>query len=415
MTASRLPRLVAIVGSGETSPGMAALHRRIIERFGDEPVHATLIDTPYGFQENAADITAAAVDYFGRRLRLTMGVASLRGSDASALARHAAVQQVRDANYVFCGPGSPSYALRVWTPTEVPAALSEKLVDGGALVMASAAALTLGRFTVPVYEVYKVGEEPRWLPGLDLLSPFGLPVAIVPHYDNAEGRAHDTRFCFLGERRLARLEADLPDDAFIIGVDEHTALILDLDADRATIHGRRGVTIRRHGRSADFAAPMDIPIDDLRRAARGNSAAIRSHPRRSRAAGAPPASAELDAIERAFDDALARGDAPAAVRAVVAALDTQAALATGAQQGPAGAVRVRQLLVRLAEAADGMGRRARLVEPLTDTLVELRRVARQDRDWAAADAIRNSLDALGVELHDSDAGTTWTLANAAGR
>jgi cysteinyl-tRNA synthetase len=160
---------------------------------------------------------------------------------------------------------------------------------------------------------------------------------------------------------------------------------------------------------------MDIAIDDLRRAARGNTAAIRSHPRRSRAAGSPPASAELDAIERAFDDALARGDAPAAVRAVVTAFDAQAALATDAQQGRAGAARVRQLLVRLAEAADGMGRRAGLVEPLTDTLVELRRVARQDRDWAAADAIRNSLDALGVELHDSEAGTTWSLPNAAGR
>jgi hypothetical protein len=394
---------------------MAALHRRIIGRFADEPVRATLIDTPYGFQENAPDITAAAVDYFRRRLRLPMTVASLRGSNASALARHAAVQQIRDANYVFCGPGSPSYALRVWTATEIPAALSEKLVDGGALVMASAAALTLGRFTVPVYEVYKVGEEPRWLPGLDLLSPFGLPVAIVPHYDNAEGRAHDTRFCFLGERRLARLEAELPDDAFIIGVDEHTGLVLDLDADRATIHGRRGVTIRRRGHSVEFAAPMDIPIDDLRRAARGTTAALRRHPRPSRTAVARPTSAELDAIERAFDEALARGDAPAAVRAVVAAFDAQAALATDTQQGPAVAARVRRLLVRLAEAADTMGRRAGLVEPLTDTLVELRRVARQDRDWAAADAIRNSLDALGVELHDSDAGTTWSLPNAAGR
>ena len=408
MTAARLPRLLAIVGSGETTPGMAALHRRVIERF-DEPVRATLIDTPYGFQENATDITAATVEYFERRLQLRMGVASLRGSPVSRRPQHAAAQQIRAANYVFCGPGSPSYALRHWTGTDIPAALSEKLVDGGALVMASAAALTLGRFTVPVYEIYKVGEEPRWVAGLDLLSSFGLPVAIVPHYDNAEGRGHDTRFCFLGERRLAQLEAELPDDAFVLGVDEHTALVLDFVADRATIHGRRGVTVRRRGRSVEFAAPIEIPIDDLRTAGAGRTTAGRAHPRPPRETAAEPASVELDAIERAFDAALVRGDAPAAVRAVVAAFDVQTSLATDALHGSAEAARVRRLLARLAEAADTMGRRAGLVEPLTHTLVELRRVARQDQDWAAADAIRDSLDALGVELHDSAAGTTWSL------
>ena len=31
----------------------------------------------------------------------------------------------------------------------------------------------------------------------------GLPAVVVPHYDNAEGGHHDTRFCYLGERRLA--------------------------------------------------------------------------------------------------------------------------------------------------------------------------------------------------------------------
>ncbi len=79
---------------------------------------------------------------------------------------------------------------------------------GGGVTFASAAALTLGRFTVPVYEIYKVGVEPCWLDGLDVLGPFGLNVAVIPHYDNAEGGHHDTRFCYLGERRLAMLEAE---------------------------------------------------------------------------------------------------------------------------------------------------------------------------------------------------------------
>lgn len=55
------------------------------------------------------------------------------------------------------------------------------------------------------------------------------PVAVVPHYDNAEGRIHDTRFCYMGERRLRMLEKQVPEAAAILGVDEDTAVVLDLD------------------------------------------------------------------------------------------------------------------------------------------------------------------------------------------
>ena len=150
---------------------------------------------------------------------------------------------------MFAGPGSPTYALRHWRGTLVPGLLAEKLSHGGVLTFASAAALTLGRVTVPVYEVYKVGEAPAWVPGLDLLSAVGLTVALIPHYDNAEGGTHDTRFCYLGEERLALLERDLPDGAFVLGVDEHTALHLDLDERRAEVVGHGGVTVRAQGRS----------------------------------------------------------------------------------------------------------------------------------------------------------------------
>ena len=34
----------------------------------------------------------------------------------------------------------------------------------------AAAALTLGLVTIPVYEVYKVGEDPFWLDGLDVAA-----------------------------------------------------------------------------------------------------------------------------------------------------------------------------------------------------------------------------------------------------
>ena len=61
----------------------------------------------------------------------------------------------------MAGPGSPSYALRQWADGPIPAALADRLRDGGILTMASAAALTLGAVTIPVYEIYKVGADPE--------------------------------------------------------------------------------------------------------------------------------------------------------------------------------------------------------------------------------------------------------------
>lgn len=392
---------------------MAPLHRALLARLGEGPVPATLLDTPYGFQENAADITAAAVGYFAKRLRNPISVASFRSPAGDALERQSALGRVQDAVYVFSGPGSPSYALRNWIGSEIPGLLADKLATGGALVMASAAALTLGRLTVPVYEIYKVGEDPRWLHGLDLLSAFGLPAAIIPHFDNAEGRGHDTRFAFLGEPRLRQLEAQMPDDTFVLGIDEHSSLVLDLGAGRATVGGRRGVTVRRRGRSVVFGAGSEVTIEELRKAAFGTRRAGRPPiPKAPAAEGSdtamPSAVAEH---ERSFHDALDRHDLPAAARNLLALVDLAADREGSGNEGDQLDARptLRSLIVRLAEAAGAAEGRAQLVGPLTDALVEARRAARNDRDWAAADAIRRRLEAFGVELHDSADGTSWSF------
>jgi cyanophycinase-like exopeptidase len=404
-----LPRILTIMGSGETTSSMAPVHRVVLGRLGGPPVRATLLDTPYGFQENASDITAAAVDYFATRLRNPISVASIRGREADPIGRQAALARIRDADYVFSGPGSPSYALRHWIGTEVPGLLAEKLTTGGALVTASAAALTLGRLTVPVYEVYKVGEDVHWLAGLDLLSAFGLPVAVIPHYDNAEGRGHDTRFCFLGDRRLRRLEAEMPEETFILGVDEHTSLMLDLGTGRATIRGRGGVTVRRAAQSVVFPAGVDVTIGDFRSAAFGAR-------QRAWTGGEPTAGSDDDVAsvpgsriaecEGAFDAALVRLDIAAAARSLLAVDDL---ITEGGSAESAARRSLHAMVGRLAGASVAVTERAELVDPLTDALVEVRRTARARGDWAAADAIRDRLRALGLELQDSDEATTWSL------
>ena len=49
-----------------------------------------------------------------------------------------------------------------------------------------------------------------------------------------------------------------------------------------------------------------------------------------------------------------------------------------------------------------------------DELVELRSAARQRREFAEADRIRDELDAMGVELEDSPAGTRWRVKTGTG-
>src|ERR1700692_1633423 len=172
--AARMPRLLCIMGSGETTPTMVSVHADLLSRLGSRPVPAGLLDTPFGFQENAADISERTVAYFRDHVGFPISVSSFRNrQQATALEYETMLARVADALYVFAGPGSPSYALRQWLGTAVPDLLAAKLRDGGWVTLASAAAVGIGMYALPVYEVYKVGEDPRWLEGLDLLSATG--------------------------------------------------------------------------------------------------------------------------------------------------------------------------------------------------------------------------------------------------
>ncbi len=421
-----VPRLLAIMGSGETSPTMVTTHQRLVARLGPTPVPAVMLDTPFGFQANADVLAERAVTYFRDSVGLDVEVATWRSAaEAASLTSERSLARLRDAHYVFAGPGSPSYALRQWTGSPVPEALVDKLNRGGCITFASAAALTLGAATVPVYEIYKVGEEPRWLNGLDLLAAAGLPrVALIPHYDNAEGGNHDTRYCYLGEDRLAAMEAMLPEEAFVLGVDEHTGLVLDLDAASATVVGRGVVTVRRQGASTTFVSGNEVAIADLQAVALGQRSPSGTSPR----VPAPPAGGDtgpeqpsvppsLTEVRRQLEERFAAAVTDRQVDlAVAVTLELDAAIvswsADSLQSDEADLARsaLRSMIVRLGElAAAGGPTPEAVLAPLVDALVYARTAARAARDWAAADALRDRLLAAGVEINDSPEGTSWRL------
>ena len=408
-----MARLLVIMGSGETSPTMSKVHRDLLDRVGPGP--AVMLDTPFGFQENADDISAKAQAYFKESVRRELVVASFRAAEGvDPLAYERTLARLREAVYVFAGPGSPSYALAQWSASKVPAVLAHKLRTGGCVTFASAAACTLGPFALPVYEIYKVGGDVRWLEGTNLMAEAGLPAVVVPHFNNAEGGNHDTRFCYMGERRLSLLEAMLPDDVFILGVDEHTACILDLDAATATVAGLGSVTLRRKGRMSAVPTGTTVPIAELAGAALGDVAAPSPAPAPVAARrAADPLTADIDRFEVAFDAALRAGDALAAVKVALELDDllldwsrdtTQSDLL---DRGRAG---LRAMIVRLGDAAEvGLRDPRDAVGPFVEALLDTRRQARAEGRWSDADDVRDRLLAAGVEVRDTAEGTEWQL------
>ncbi|MBU6227096.1 MAG: hypothetical protein KGQ43_05865 [Acidobacteria bacterium] len=415
-----LPRILTIMGSGETAPTMVKVHRELVGRLGS--TSAVLLDTPYGFQENAPELASRAVEYFKTSVNVTItpaGLGRIDGADPVTL-QHG-LNSLTDANYVFAGPGSPTYALRQWKDTTIPDLLHTKIRTGGVVTFASAAALTLGSRTVPVYEIYKCGEEPYWLDGLNLLGDLGIPAVVIPHYNNAEGGHHDTRFCYLGERRLVALEAELETPEYVLGVDEHTGLIIDFDAAAARVVGNGVVTLRVDGASRTFASGETIPLALLQDPRDGASAvtpppaATTSATTTTNAEGGTPDSLRgaAEARKAEFDAALSAHDSSAATRAV---LDLEADIrqwsadtVTGTD-GDFARDTFRGMILKLGEAASsGLADPRATVAPYVEAILEIRKVVRAEKRYDLSDIIRDALAGAKVEVRDTPAGVEWVL------
>jgi cysteinyl-tRNA synthetase len=72
---------------------------------------------------------------------------------------------------------------------------------------------------------------------------------------------------------------------------------------------------------------------------------------------------------------------------------------------------LRALVVRLGELAErGAADPARAVGPFVDALIDVRRAARDAKDFATSDLVRDRLTAAGIEVRDTADGTEWTLS-----
>lgn len=413
-----MSRLV-LMGSGETAPSLVGVHRKLLASLA-RPV-ACWFDTPYGFQENADLLSRKTVDFFHDSLGVALRIASLRGSETSEKSKQQAYTVAQESNYLLSGPGSPSYVLQQWQDSALPTLFLDKLSSGDNVVLfASATACAVGAACLPVYEIYKVGQKPHWLPGLDLLGQLGFAAVVLPHYNNTVGGNHDTRFCYMGERRLQLLERQLEQNVTIWGVDEHTALQIDLAAERFEVRGKGGFTLRHQGRSLSYPNGFQGELELLRRPSwEGAQPAT--------PAGAAPSNAthvatqgvitELAKPHQAgFEEALGQGRGEAAAHHLLAIeqLLEEWSSDTDSHHRQLARASFRQLLLRLGQAGErGLCDPKELVGPLVESLLSLRSTARTEGRYDLSDRVRTALDSYGIEVRDTSDGVSWSLRASA--
>lgn len=403
---------ITLMGSGEIAESMRKVHLAILSRITGR-VRAVFLDTPAGFQLNVDEISARAVEYFQHHLGIPLAVASYKSNQISHVETEQALIKLGEANYIFAGPGSPTYFIRQLQGTRLLQILRERLAAGAHIVFASAAAITVGRFALPVYEIYKVGEEPHWVEGLNLLKEYELDVVVIPHWNNAEGGTHDTRFCYLGAPRLERLENALPDSSVILGIDEHTACTFDPTLGQCCVEGVGHATVRYRGQEITHSAGTAFKLDELRAKATGGEKALspRKPAQPDQTQVLSLRATELEERIRLTMDSLAdpavRSWGVASALAFLLELARQVEAAREAGVDPKRVAEAEIILKDTMLTWLGSQRVSEEVDSLVDLLVAVRAELRAINQWGLADQIRQSLAKRGIILEDGRERTTW--------
>lgn len=261
------PGAIVMFGSGETAAvGRAAM--RWLDASGRAPTSIAVLETPAGFELNAEDVAARWAGFLRRQpeargaelaqLPLRQRGTALSPDDAD-LAR-----PLLGADLIVLGAGSPTYAVRQLSASVAWEYARAAHLLGASFFLASAAAIGAGASTLPVYEIYKVGEDPYWKEGLRLFDLYGLRLAVVTHWDNRDGGAAlDTSRCYMGRERFEALRAILPEGVVVVGIDEHTALAVDPATASAEVLGRGRVTVTREHAAVTHASGTTLELGEL--------------------------------------------------------------------------------------------------------------------------------------------------------
>jgi hypothetical protein len=258
---------IAFLGSGETSLAGGRIFEALARNI-HEPLRIALMETPAGFELNSAQVVGKVGDFMQTRLQNYKPVVNViparKKNSAYSPDDPEIVKPLLYANIIFMGPGSPTYAIRNLKDTLTWDVIRARHRLGATLIFASAATISIGAHALPVYEVYKVGQDVHVVDGLDLFADFGLHLSFIPHWNNADGGVDlDTSRCFIGMDRFAEWCNLVPSENETIGLDEHTGIIMDFESGLCEVSGVSSVSLVRECSPEMYASGSKFPLSEL--------------------------------------------------------------------------------------------------------------------------------------------------------
>lgn len=230
---------LVLFGSGETSSTGRQIHEFLLKKIAKKDIRIALLTTPAGFQPNVSVVYETIAEFFKTGLANFHPQIEIIYANNRELANdNEVIAPLERADYIFTGPGSPTYAVKHLQDTFLLEKLKKRIKDGITLSLSSAATIAFSKFALPVYEIYKVGTDLYWEKGLDFYKDFYKSITVIPHYNNTEGGVkNDTSHCYMGKDRFTKLAAMLKGEE-VIGIDEHTGMIIDLETKEIQTMGK---------------------------------------------------------------------------------------------------------------------------------------------------------------------------------
>jgi len=258
---------IGFLGSGETSLAGGRIFESLA-RLGPSPLRIVVMETTAGFELNSQQVAGRVLEFLQTRLQnykptLDLIPARKKGTEFSP-DNPEILKPLLTANMIFMGPGSPSYAVRQLKDTLAWDIIRARHRLGATLIFASAATISVGAWALPVYEVYKVGEDVHTKRGLDLFADYGMNLSFVPHWNNADGGIDlDTSRCFFGIERFEQWRGLLPPENIVVGLDEHSDFILDFDAPCCEVSGVSSVSVLKQNEMKIYPAGAKFSFGEL--------------------------------------------------------------------------------------------------------------------------------------------------------
>lgn len=227
-------------GSDGVSPVEQHIHTDIFKAIHKDNLQIALLTTPSGFEphvqviyEMIRSIFMKAFTVFNPDIKI---IFSNTRDDAN---NPEIVKEVDSADYIFIGHGSPTYTVAHLSETLLFNRLKKRLHEGASLSLSADAAIAFSRYCLPVFEIYKVGSIPYWEKGLDFYTSVYKPLTIIPRLNHQDNDSSiDTSHSFIGQKRFNQLLTKLPKSEKVIGINEDSALCINLTLSEQNVLGK---------------------------------------------------------------------------------------------------------------------------------------------------------------------------------